>query len=180
MAYDRVVDSAVLDSYLTSIASSIRSKTGKMTTLSFPAGFVDAINAIPVGGGPGGLQGYKILTGSFTETYDQNGVYRVQGATAPFDADSQGFLLWIANNPNTTQGAQWVALVAAYRTVGGQSQARTTGAVISAAYYDTTSKLSNLKMPNGHSVNSVEFDLSGSGARIAGGQTYNWVYVYKE
>lgn len=51
MAVDKLVDSAQLNSDLTSVANAIRTKGGTSASLAFPAGFVDAINAIPTGGG---------------------------------------------------------------------------------------------------------------------------------
>lgn len=50
MAFDKVVDSAVLESGLTSIANAIREKGGTSDALAFPAGFVEAIAAIQAGG----------------------------------------------------------------------------------------------------------------------------------
>ena len=50
MALDKVVDSAVLDAQLTSIADAIRSKGGTTDQLTL-AGMVDAINAIQTGSG---------------------------------------------------------------------------------------------------------------------------------
>lgn len=50
MAYDKVVDSAVLDAGLTSIADEIRAKGGTTDTMSFPDGMVNAIAAIETGG----------------------------------------------------------------------------------------------------------------------------------
>lgn len=51
MAYDKIVDSGSLDSGLTSIANAIRTKGGTSASLAFPTGFVNAIGAIPTGGG---------------------------------------------------------------------------------------------------------------------------------
>lgn len=50
MAFDKVVDSAVLESGLTSIANAIREKAGTSDALAFPAGFAEAIAAIESGG----------------------------------------------------------------------------------------------------------------------------------
>ena len=50
MAYDKIVDSAVLDAGLTSVADAIRQKGGTSATLAFPQGFVDAIGNISGGG----------------------------------------------------------------------------------------------------------------------------------
>ena len=50
MAYDKAVDSGVLDAGLTSIADAIRTKGGTSDAMAFPAGFVAAIEAIETGG----------------------------------------------------------------------------------------------------------------------------------
>lgn len=51
MAVDKLVDSAQLDADLTSVANAIRTKGGTSASLAFPAGFVQAIEDIPTGGG---------------------------------------------------------------------------------------------------------------------------------
>ena len=51
MAVDKLVDSSQLDADLTSVANAIRTKGGTSASLAFPAGFVDAIDAIETGGG---------------------------------------------------------------------------------------------------------------------------------
>ena len=51
MAYDKVVDSAVLDAGLKQIADAIREKGGTTDTLAFPQAMADAIAAIEAGGG---------------------------------------------------------------------------------------------------------------------------------
>ncbi len=51
MAYDKVVDSAVLDAGLKQIADAIREKGGTSDTLAFPTAMAEAIAAIQAGGG---------------------------------------------------------------------------------------------------------------------------------
>ena len=51
MAVDKLVDSAVLNSNLTSVANAIRTKGGTSAQLAFPEGFVSAIGDIQTGGG---------------------------------------------------------------------------------------------------------------------------------
>ena len=51
MAYDKVVDSASLDSKLTQVADAIRTKGNTSADLQFPSGFISAIQAIQTGGG---------------------------------------------------------------------------------------------------------------------------------
>ena len=50
MALDKLVDSSQLDSALTSVANAIRTKGGTSSSLAFPQGFVDAVEAIETGG----------------------------------------------------------------------------------------------------------------------------------
>ncbi len=49
MAYDKVVDSAALDSKLTQVADAIRTKGNTSADLRFPSGFISAIQAIQTG-----------------------------------------------------------------------------------------------------------------------------------
>lgn len=49
MALDKLVDSAKLDSDLSSVADAIRSKGGTSAQLAFPEGFASAVQAIPTG-----------------------------------------------------------------------------------------------------------------------------------
>ena len=51
MAVDKLVDSAQLDTDLTAVANAIRTKGGTSASLTFPNGFVDAIDDIETGGG---------------------------------------------------------------------------------------------------------------------------------
>ena len=53
MALDKVVDSAALDTEMTSVANAIRAKTGNTDTLAWPDGFATAIAGITGGGGAG-------------------------------------------------------------------------------------------------------------------------------
>lgn len=55
MSVDKLVDSTQLDSDLTSVANAIRTKGGTSASLSFPSGFVDAIDAISGGGTPSSI-----------------------------------------------------------------------------------------------------------------------------
>ena len=50
MAVDKLVDSAQLNSDLTSVANAIRTKGGTSAQLAFPSGFVSAVQNIPTGG----------------------------------------------------------------------------------------------------------------------------------
>lgn len=62
MAYDKVVDSSVLDAGLKQIADAIREKGGTSDNLAFPQAMADAIAAIEAGGGGGGDIAYGTVT----------------------------------------------------------------------------------------------------------------------
>lgn len=66
MALDKLVDSTQLDSDLTSVADAIRTKGGTSAQLAFPAGFVDAVEAIETGGE--NEQGLIALTINYTDS----------------------------------------------------------------------------------------------------------------
>lgn len=60
MALDALVDSAQLDSALTSVANAIRTKGGTSAQLAFPTGFVSAVEAIETGGGGGSKENITV------------------------------------------------------------------------------------------------------------------------
>lgn len=60
MAYDKVIDSAFLNNGLTAIADKIREKTGTTDMLTFPDGFVSAIEALSGGSGGGTMKKYLV------------------------------------------------------------------------------------------------------------------------
>lgn len=64
MAYDKVVDSSVLDAGLTAIADAIRAKAGTSGSLAFPTAMAEAIAAIEAGGGA------VVGRGTFTPSAD--------------------------------------------------------------------------------------------------------------
>jgi len=82
MSVDKLVDSAQLDSDLTSVANAIRTKGGTSAQLAFPADFITAINAISGGGMP---DSGSITCGSFTANWalvtvgSGNGITSTQG-----------------------------------------------------------------------------------------------------
>lgn len=79
MAVDKLVDSAQLDSDLTSVANAIRAKSGGSSQLAFPNGFVSEIGAIPTGG-------EEVLYGVTGTPYVKNIIdTETINATAPLD-----------------------------------------------------------------------------------------------
>lgn len=69
MAYDKVVDSSVLDAGLKQIADAIREKGGTSDNLAFPQAMADAIAAIEAGGG------CKVCAGKLVFAEKQNSNY---------------------------------------------------------------------------------------------------------
>ena len=101
MAYDKVVDSAVLDAGLKQIADAIREKAGTTDALAFPQEIADAIAAIQSGGAtiepltisengtytaPDGVDGYSPVT------------VEVKGSGGDLDAYIDGSLTEITSN----------------------------------------------------------------------------------
>ena len=70
MAMDKVVDSAVLDAGMTSVANAIRAKTGNSELLAWPDGFTESINRIETGGGGG--SGVTVTEYIVTENADRS------------------------------------------------------------------------------------------------------------
>ena len=100
MAYDKVVDSGVLDSGLTSIANKIRSRSGGSNQLVFPTGFVSEIDNIPTGGGGEEVEEKDV------NFYDYDGTVVASYTAAEFAA-----LSTMPANPTheglTAQGWNW-------------------------------------------------------------------------
>ena len=80
MAYDKVVDSAVLDAGLKQIADAIREKGGTSDNLAFPAAMAEAIAAISAGGGAADHMGYPVVTGEVTFQEDVTSSYALEFA----------------------------------------------------------------------------------------------------
>lgn len=70
MAYDKVVDSTVLNAGLTTIANAIREKGGTSETLDFPDGMAEAIAAIETGNLIVALSGTFIITETSRQYYE--------------------------------------------------------------------------------------------------------------
>lgn len=112
MAYDKVVDSAVLDAGLKQIADAIREKGGTADSLAFPQAMADAIAAIEAGGG------VKMVTGSFTLAEDTTGTYHVEPDLSPLALPGEDditlynkcFAFVALDNPTTLKGTYGFAV----------------------------------------------------------------------
>lgn len=101
MAVDKLVDSTQLDADLTAVANAIRTKGGTSAQIAFPAGFVSAVNAIPTGGGGGGLSDFELLT-EINITESVNAITY----TIPDNAIASGSVFIVLNN--VTHNEDWV------------------------------------------------------------------------
>lgn len=80
MAFDKVVDSSVLDAGLKQIADAIRAKAGTSGNMAFPTAMAEAIAAIEAGGGSGGMSSGTI---TFSENTPVSGYTIAHGITYP-------------------------------------------------------------------------------------------------
>lgn len=77
MAYDKIIDSSVLNAGLTEIASAIREKTGSSGLYSFPSGFIDAVTSIS--NGVEGIAADAIITLNTNIYYEFTTIYNIPG-----------------------------------------------------------------------------------------------------
>lgn len=87
MAYDKVVDSSVLDAGLTQIADAIREKGGTSDSLAFPTDMAEAIAAIQTGGNEVTFNGKPVLGGTFVLTTDATSQKTLYESKGMFEAN---------------------------------------------------------------------------------------------
>ena len=112
MALDKLVDSEALDSGLTSIANAIRAKGGTSAALTYPTGFVSAIENIPTGGGGG--TGYDVVFYDDLENNGRGGMVEHYSASEfaslsamPPNPDHSNYTDHGISIPMTSQGWNW-------------------------------------------------------------------------
>lgn len=171
MAKDKVVDSAVLDAGLVSIADAIREKTGETEALSFPAGMAAAIAGIETGGGGTVKYGTLSLSGiSFpgTTTYTiDTGLESVWG-----------LVVWTSDP--TTRDANKVLLSVSYeQTTGSYSTRRATLIYLTnstnAAYIEDTATNVDENTKIIRNGGLVTLDFTDKKVYIANGVHYHWL-----
>ena len=103
MALDKVVDSAVLDAGMKSVADAIRAKAGTTDLLAWPDGFKSAVEGIQTGGGGGSTSDVAMKDVNF---YDYDGTLVASYTLAEAQA-----LTTLPNGPThdglTFQGWNW-------------------------------------------------------------------------
>lgn len=106
MTIDKMVDSTLLDNNLTSIANSIRNKTGNAEALAFPEGFIEAIMGIESGGNVGFPNG----TG-----WENSNMGRLSTTITGENTVIRGNNMWVATNEagenvyTSLDGKMWTA-----------------------------------------------------------------------
>lgn len=95
----KLVDSTQLDADLGSVANAIRTKGGTSGAMSFPSGFISAINAIPTGVVPTGTK-YETITSNGTTVVDVSNYAYISiavsvagGGNASIAQDANGYLV---------------------------------------------------------------------------------------
>ena len=89
MSVDKLVDSTQLDSDLTSVANAIRTKGGTSSQMSFPSGFVSAIENIHTGSTPTGTKEISITeNGTTTEDVTDYAYAEIEVAVPASAVDS--------------------------------------------------------------------------------------------
>lgn len=93
MAYDKVVDSGVLDAGMTEVAQSIRAKGGTTEQLAWPDGFKSAIESIETG-----------ITPTGSVAISENGTYDVTAKATAVVNVLNNHLRFVYNNPADVSG----------------------------------------------------------------------------
>lgn len=93
MAYDKVVDSGVLDAGMTEVAQAIRAKGGTTEQLAWPDGFKSAIESIETG-----------ITPTGSVAISENGTYDVTAKATAVVNVLNNHLRFVYNNPADVSG----------------------------------------------------------------------------
>ena len=114
MALDKVIDSAQLDADLTAVADAIRTKGGTSEALSFPDGFVSAVEGIQAGGG--GVNEQEIIDALAVGTFPSGDV--VLNASGDFRFPNYAFF---ANSGITSLTMPYCTIVRGDNVFGASS-----------------------------------------------------------
>lgn len=154
MAYDKVVDSSVLDAGLTAVANAIRTKTGKTGTLEFPSGMASAIGEI--------AGEIKTATGTFTPASYSEGI-----TVSGLEFEPKHVVVWMSGELAalpTAGSTKWTAF-----TQGGIVKSRVTAGADRKVYGESATAIK---------LNSTGFTVSGAGAcRWFEGATYSYLAI---
>lgn len=176
MAYDKVVDSAVLDANLTTVADAIRAKGGTTGALSFPAGFADAIAAIQAGGGS---------TNVLTETL----TFTKKGSQDVYIPKAYPYAVYAIAMCDISELATNQRIMASSRMADDNSglcysdlRKTTSGAAAIGGIYTSFNANADVTVAvdNRYSGNKIAVYVSSGTHGLAQGIPYMFVYIYDE
>lgn len=186
MAYDKVIDSAALDTQLTSIADAIRAKTGGSNSLVFPDGFLQAIAAIEAGGGSGGgdggwaIDGFTLLSGSFTPEADiTSGNYKINVGTYTTKPTQVYSALYIIDGfPDSSTTKHGVAAIG--------TTMKNDGSYSNCGAYLSLNSLNTVPAPSALGASSIARAMNGelymsiytNECILKAGTTYAWIFIH--
>lgn len=180
MAYDKVVDSAVLDAGLKQIADAIREKGGTFDNLAFPAAMAEAIAAIEAGGG--GCDFFAAY-GTYipAENHDGVSVYFDTGikyGNQTFNDDCT-FILW-KNSGYTRVNGSYEFL---FRTSNNSGYSYSYGTRPNGSvYYENTSR-TMVATVDLSSNKTIQIEVKGATSAnyvygLVAGVEYKWAFIY--
>lgn len=171
MAYDKAVDSTVLEDGLTQIADAIREKGGLgdlfSAPLTFPSGFASAVAALSAGG-------LNAAAGSFTPASNTQ-AYFVNHALGEVPV-----LFAVCMEPHTTVLAPRYCGGFGFGEIAAQShivvETRLASEKALSALYGIQEDNGGLLM-SGADEQTVCLCAAGAGYQLVGGATYDWIAV---
>ena len=181
MAYDKVVDSAVLDAGLKQIADAIREKGGTSDNLAFPTAMAEAIAAIEAGG-----VGIKYATGRITPA-EQTTINSKNQLVITHNLGVIPSVLYMSvyESPSVTSGLNFIVTHTMHgQTIGESATLWVTKGVKRGSSSSTNTVLSQGSatlggpIKNDWNETTAVFVLSGSGGIsfvMEAGKNYDWM-----
>lgn len=100
MAFDKVIDSAVLEANLTSVADAIRAKSGTSEALAFPSGFVAAVEELDGGG-----LNFEVIGGTTEPTNPKENTIWINT-----DAEITNYVFSATEPETSIEGTVWIGV----------------------------------------------------------------------
>jgi hypothetical protein len=164
MAYDKVIDSAVLEANLKTVADAIRAKAGTSGSLSFPAGFAEAIAAIEAGGG--GASAWGTVTPS---SY-------ANSITVGVEIPSDNFYFAVAAVSTTTETSSSYILCGYFVIENGVTRGVMMGMDKKIGAVVNSPQIGSIHIVLDRDSNKITFDTRGGTVTsyLKGGVSYAW------
>ena len=170
MAYDKIVDSTQLNSDLTDVADAIRTKGGTSSPLSFPTGFVNAIDAIQTGGSATLIEKSITANGTYNASSDSADGYSKVVVSVPASAVDTGTKSITANGNNQDVVGYAAVDVAVPNTyaAGDEGKVVSNGSLVS----QTSDTVTQNGTVDTTLINSLTVAVSGGGGLVYEEGTY--------